>query len=127
MESSSALPDPHPAATQSRIARYRSLFTVPFLSPMTDGDVRRIAAVLDMTMCMRPKLHASPVSPGVLRLDFYSGLFLLRGGGEDEWRFECRTWGHPASETVHGWHLVAADAARLLDPDVPTPARLEEP
>jgi hypothetical protein len=51
--------------------------------------------------------------------------FLVRGDGPQDWRLEGRTWGAPAPESVHGWHLVAADAARLLDPTVPVPSRLD--
>lgn len=72
-----------------------------------------------------PKLHACPASLGVSRLDFFSGLFLVRRDRPQELRLERRTWAAPAPQLVHGWHLVAADAARLLDPTVPTPARLQ--
>jgi hypothetical protein len=74
---------------------------------------------------LHPKLRGSPASPGVSRLDFFSGLFLVRGDGPRDWRLEGRTWGAPAPESVQGWYLVAADAARLLDPTVPVPPRLE--
>lgn len=109
------------------VPSYRTLFTVPFQTVMSDADVRGLNGVLDMATHLHPKLHASPASPGVARLDFFSGLFLIRGDGPDEWRLEGRTWGSPAAETAHGWHLVAADAARLLDPRVPVPVRLESP
>ena len=33
--------------------------------------------------------------------------------------------GSTGAQSVQGWHLVAADAARLLDPTVPVPSRLE--
>jgi hypothetical protein len=107
-------------------ARYRVMFVVPFRTAMSDADIRRLNSVLDMSTHLHPKLHASPVSAGVSRLDFFSGLFLVRGDGPEEWRLEGRTWGAPAPQSVHGWHLVAAEAARLLDPTVPVPSRLED-
>jgi hypothetical protein len=47
-------------------------------------------------------------------LDFWSGLFLERGGAEGEWVLEGRTWGHPPESVVHEWHVRAALAAREL-------------
>jgi hypothetical protein len=73
---------------------------------------------------MHPKLHDSPTSPGVVRLDFYSGLFLERGPDEGQWVFEGRTWGDPSPSIVHDWHLSAAAAAHQLDPTVAVPKRL---
>jgi hypothetical protein len=105
--------------------RYRVMFIVPFHTAMGDADIHRLNSVLDMRTHLHPKLHASPASAGVSRLNFHSGLFLIRGDGSREWRLEGRTWDVPAPETVHEWHLVAADAARLLDPAVPVPPRLE--
>lgn len=101
------------------------MFIVPFHTAMGDADIHRLNSVLDMRTHLHPKLHASPASAGVSRLNFDSGLFLIRGDGSREWRLEGRTWDVPAPETVHEWHLVAADAARLLDPAVPVPPRLE--
>jgi hypothetical protein len=114
---------PPPTATTG--ARYRLMFVVPFHTAMTDADIHRLNRVLDMSVHLHPKLHASPASPGVSRLDFFSGLFLVRGDRPQEWRLEGRTWAAPAPQLVHGWHLVAADAARLLDPTVATPAPLQ--
>jgi hypothetical protein len=105
--------------------RYRVMFIVPFHTAMGDVDIHRLNSVLDMQTHLHPKLHGSPASPGVSRLNFGSGLFLIRGDNSREWRLEGRTWDVPAPETVHEWHLVAADAARLLDPTVPVPPRLE--
>ena len=101
------------------------MFAVPFQTAMSDADIHRLNSVLGMDTHLHPKLRGSPASPGVSRLDFFSGLFLVRGDGPQDWRLEGRTWGAPAPESVQGWHLVAADAARLLDPTVPVPSRLE--
>jgi hypothetical protein len=92
---------------------------------MGDADIQRLNSVLDMQTHQHPKLHASRASPGVSRLNVGSGLFLIRGDGPKDWRLEGRTWEVPAPETVHGWHLVATDAARLLHPAVEVPSRLE--
>jgi len=114
-----------PVAVAGAARRYRVMFVVPFQTAMSDADIHRLNSVLGMDTHLHPKLRASPASPGVSRLDFLSGLFLVRGDRPQEWRLEARTWGAPAPRNVHGWHLVAADAARLLDPTVPVPSRLE--
>lgn len=100
------------------------LFTVPFRSEMTDADIARLQRPLDLWTHMVEKVHPSPNSPGVARLDHFSGLFLERGDGDGQWVLEARTWGTPAAATVHEWHLVAADTAHQLDPSVQRPARL---
>lgn len=95
----------------------------PFTSHMSDADLARLARNLDLATGMHPKLPNSPTSPGVARLDFWSGLFLLRGATEGNWVLECRTWGDPPPSLVHDWHVRAAFAARQLDPTVEPPPR----
>lgn len=90
---------------------------------MSDQDAALLSRTLDLITHLHPKLHNSPTSPGVLRLDFNSGLFLLRGPTEGRWVLEGRTWGHPAPSTVREWHLRAAAAAHRLDPAVSVPLR----
>jgi hypothetical protein len=99
------------------------MFSVPFSSPMSGGDVARLARTLDLTTHLHPKLHPSPTSPGVVRLDFESGLFLVRGANKGEWALEGRTWGDPLPQAVREWHLSAAVAARQLDPTVALPGK----
>jgi hypothetical protein len=101
-----------------------ALFTVPFASAMTDEDLRVLAQALDLSTHLYPKMRPDPTSPGVARLDHFSGLFLERGATEGQWLLRARTWGRPAPQTVHEWHLLAALAARRLDRDAPLPARL---
>jgi hypothetical protein len=81
------------------------MFAVPFQTAMSDADIHRLNSVLGMDTHLHPKLRGSPASPGVSRLDFFSGLFLVRGDGPQDWRLEGRTWGAPAPESVQGWHL----------------------
>jgi hypothetical protein len=100
------------------------LFEVPFTSPMTDADLARLARAFDLSTHMYPKQRPNPTSPGVARLDHYSGLYLERGHSDGEWVLETRTWGHPAPESVHEWHVLAAQAAHELDPTVGMPERL---
>ena len=102
----------------------RVLFEVAFHSAMTNADLARLARTLDLSTHMVQKMRPSPNSPGVARLDHFSGLFLERGAAEGEWLLEARTWGIPAPESVHEWHLLAAGAARQLDPTVTTPEPL---
>ncbi len=109
-------------ATQAA-SRAEVLFEVPFESPMSDADVACLVAVLNMVVCLHPKLHDSPASAGIVRLDFGSGLFLLHGNTQNEWSIQARTWEHPDEQTIHDWRLLATDAARLLDPSVPEPIR----
>jgi hypothetical protein len=90
---------------------------------MSDADTARLRASLDLVIHLTPKLAASAVSPGLVRLDHWSGLFLERGDGKDRWVLKARTWGAPAETAVHGWHMLAALAARQLDPTVTLPAR----
>ncbi len=101
-----------------RAHRPRIMFSVPFSSTMSDADVARLARTLNLVAHLHPKLHPSPTSPGVVRLDFDSGLFLVRGASHGEWALEGRTWGDPFPLTVHEWHLSAVVAARQLDPTV---------
>ncbi len=47
---------------------------------------------------MSPKPGVSGASQGVAQLDFWSGLFLERGAGADEWVLEGRTWAIPLTQ-----------------------------
>jgi hypothetical protein len=119
------LPGPAPTPTSTPHGRGGTiLFQVPFASVMSNPEIALLARTLDLTTHMYPKMRPSPNSPGVARLDHYSGLFLERGAAEGQWVLEARTWGHPASESVHEWHLLAAGAAHMLDPAVTFPERL---
>ena len=103
------------------------IFQVPFRRAMSDADLAVLAHMLDLTTHMYPKMRPDPNSPGVARLDHFSGLFLERGADEGQWMLEGRTWGKPAPWTVHEWHLLAAQAARQLDPDVTLPEPMPDP
>lgn len=109
-------------STASRHGRGgRVLFTVPFVSAMTDGDLARLGRSLDLWTHVVQKMRPDPNSPGVTRLDHFSGVFLEHGESEGQWVLEARTWGNPASEAVREWQLLAVGAARELDPSVRTP------
>ncbi len=104
------------------------LFTIPFTSAMTDAELARLARAFDLSTHMYPKWRpVDPNSPGVARLDHFSGLFLERGAAEGEWVLEARTWGKPAPETAHEWHILAVQTAHELDPSVRMPERLPAP
>jgi hypothetical protein len=98
----------------------QELFQVRFASAMSDPDIALLAGTLDLTMHMRSNAD----NLGAVRLDHHSGLFLTRGEVEGQWVLEARTWGHPDPQSVHDWHVLAAGAARLFDPDVILPERL---
>jgi hypothetical protein len=93
---------------------------------MRDGDLAVLAHVLDLSTHMYPKMRPDPNSPGVARLDYFSGLFLERGGEQGQWVLEARTWGNPTRQTVHEWEVLVAQAARQLDPRVTPPERLPD-
>lgn len=99
------------------------IFRVPLRNAMSAADLARLARLLDLSTHMQPKMRPDPTSPGVARLDDYSGLFLERGAEDGCWVLEARTWGRPAAETVRGWQMIATQAARVLDPTVPLPTR----
>jgi hypothetical protein len=92
---------------------------------MTDADSARLRSNLDLVTYLAPKPGVSGASPGVVPLDFWSGLFLERGENDHEWTLEGRTWGHPPESLVDDWHARAALAAKELDPavQIPTPPR----
>jgi hypothetical protein len=107
------------------------LFEVPFASVMSDCDLALLARMLDLSTRVQPTIRPGGDTaprhdtPGFARLDHYSGLFLKRGVVEGEWLLDARTWGRPAAQSVHEWHVLAAGAARMLDPAVTFPERLE--
>lgn len=114
------------STTRPRHGR-RILFLVRFATTMSDEDIARLTRTLNLDTHLHPKLHNSPSSPGVARLDFDSGLFLLRNDEDEKWLLEGRTWGDPPSHIIHEWHLRAIAAARQLDPTVTFPPRAATP
>jgi hypothetical protein len=114
-----------PAASRESHGRGGTvLFEVPFTSAMSESDLAVLAHMLDLSTHMYPKMGPDPNSPGVARLDHFSGVFLERGADEGQWVLEARTWGQPAPQSVHEWYLLIAQAARQLDPRVTLPDRL---
>jgi hypothetical protein len=103
----------------------QKLFSIRFKSSMSDTDVARLQRELDLVTYLTPKPGVSGASPGVVRLDDWSGLFLERGYNHGEWILEGRTWDDPPRPAAHDWHLRAALAARALDPTVQIPPPLE--
>ena len=101
-----------------------TLFEVPFASAMSDLDLTLLERTLDLSVRRDAKMHPRPDSPGFALLDRDSGLFLEPRAAEGQWMLQARTWGHPAPDSVHEWHVVAAGGARRLDPTVIVPERL---
>jgi len=125
--------EPLPLARLSAVRRRGNvLFDVSFASDMSDCDLALLARMLDLSTraqpAIRPRHDAARRDDtpgfGFARLDHFSGLFLKRGVIEGEWQLEARTWGRPAAQSVHGWQVLAAGAARALDPAVASPERL---
>ena len=111
-------PRPVGHGVQPRCLRCRSLARLSGL------DLALLERTLDLSIRMHAKMHPRPDSSAFVRLDHYSGLFLERGAAEGQWMLQARTWGHPAPQSVHEWHLVAAGGAHQLDPTVTLPKRL---
>lgn len=99
-----------------------TLFEIPFASAMSDPDAAVLARALDVSRPIHVKARHEGF--GVARLDHYSGLFLAPGAVDGHWTLEARTWGDPAAQTVHEWHVMAAGAAHQLDDTVAIPGRL---
>jgi hypothetical protein len=121
---------PPPTPLSPPVRSGELLFEVPFATALTDLDLALLARTLDLSLRNPPMTGPRSAArrhdaPGFVRLDHYSGLFLRRGAVEGEWLLQARTWGHPAAQAVHGWHVLAAGAARELDPAVTVPRRLE--
>ncbi len=118
-------------AVTTKPTRGDVLFEVPFASVMSDRDLARLAGSLDLSTRPQPTIRPHrdrgprPDTPGFARLDHYSGLFLRRGAVDGKWLLEARTWGRPAAQSIHEWHVLAAGAARALDPTVTLPERLD--
>jgi len=102
-----------------------TLFEVPFASAMSDLDLALLERTLNLSLRPDAKKDPRPASLGFARLDRDSGLFLEPGADEGQWMLHARTWGHPAPESVHEWHVVAAGGAHMLDPTVTPPERLK--
>lgn len=58
------------------------IFEVWFTSAMTDADLDLLRRRLDMTTRPEQKMRPDSNSPGVARLDHWSGLFLERGAND---------------------------------------------
>jgi len=124
-----AQPKAPPPPTDSGVVQHagrparggRVLFRVPFTSAMDDADAVALARMLDLVTHLHPKLYPSPTSPGVVRLDFDSGLFVERGETDGSWVLEGRTWGDPPTAMVRQWYLRATAAGHHFDPLVTSP------
>jgi hypothetical protein len=108
------VPRPQPRAAVT-------LFEVPFASVMSDSDIALLVRMLGLSTRMHTNTSSRHDSAGFARLDHYSGIFLKRGVIEGEWLLEARSWGRPASQCVHEWHVLAAGAAHQLDHAVSLP------
>lgn len=117
--------DSEPAtATNPHRRGGRVLFGIHFTSTMASADLELLRRQLDMTTHVEHKLPADPNSPAVARLDQYSGLFLERGDDDRHWLLQARTWGAPLAQTIHEWHVRAAQVVRQLDPAIALPERV---
>jgi hypothetical protein len=99
------------------------LFTIPFASAMSDGDVSSLIRAADFPARVSTAKAPREERVGPARLDHHSGLFLMAGPSEGHWVLQARTWGHPGPQSVHRWNVMAAGAAHQLDPTVPLPER----
>lgn len=91
------------------------LFRVPFRSTMQDEDAAQLRRG-GLTLNLHAKHSAVKPPLGAARLDFETGLFLVRGEAEGEWALEGRTWGSPPPDAVARWEHEAVFIARQVDP-----------
>lgn len=122
-------PSTEPAPWSAPISRRpvsgaSTLFEVPFATAMSNDDLALLVRTLGLSRRVHPVMLPRHETPGLARLDHFSGLFLKRGAVEGEWSLEARTWGHPAAQSVREWHVLATGAAHQLDPKVPQLERL---
>jgi hypothetical protein len=101
-----------------------TLFEVAFATAMTEGDLAVLVRALGLFTNLRQKGRPPEDDLGFARLDHSSGLYLKRSAVEGQWLLQARTWGDPASDSVHTWHVLAAGCAHQLDPAVTPPERL---
>jgi hypothetical protein len=101
-----------------------TLFTVAFATEMTERHLAVLARELDLSTNLRLKGRPPRDDLGFARLDHHSGLFLKRSPVEGQWLLQARTWGDPAPDAVHRWHVLAAGAAHQLDATVTPPERM---
>jgi hypothetical protein len=101
-----------------------TLFQVTFATEMSERDLAILALELNLSTNVRSKTNLREDNLGFVRLDHASGLFLRRAMIEGRWMLDAHTWGHPPPQVVHGWEVLAAGAARRLDPAVTLPDRL---
>lgn len=102
--------------------RGHALFDVTFSARMSQSDLALLVRTLGL-VTSGPRSGSPGGSVAFARLDHYSGLFLEQGAVEGHWSLKARTWGHPAPDTVHRWHVLTAGAAHQLDPSVVAPER----
>ena len=105
-----------------------TLFEVAFAAAMSDGDLATLYGALDLSANLTsvPSWSEGGPAVGLARIGDLSGLYLKPGDAEGHWLLGAVTWGHPPHQAVHRWHVMAAGAARSLDPTVLPPIRLED-
>ncbi len=87
---------------------------------MRDEDAEQLRRG-GLTLNLHAKHPAVNPPLGAARLDFETGLFLIRGEEEGEWALEGRTWGSPPLGAVRCWEHEAAFLARQVDPTLRCP------
>jgi hypothetical protein len=115
---------PAPAAAAAPGPLYELLFAIPFHAAPDALLGAVLGSQLDMTMSYEPKMGVAPQALGFARLDYSSGLILVKGQDEGDWTIECRSYRPPAPERVHEWEVRTAVALQRIDPSVKMPRRL---
>jgi hypothetical protein len=100
-----------------------TMFTIPFTSALEDRELAELARAVDLPARCGAEAGPRESRFGPARLDHDSGLFLSSDGAAGRWVLEGKTWGNPAAESVHRWHVMAAQAAQRLDANVASPER----
>lgn len=110
-------------ASRHLLGRSRDPRSRSFCGPMTDMDLARSRAELDLVTYTTPGPGVSGTSPGVVPLASWSGLFLERGEDENQWILKDRSRSNPPDSAIHEWDGWAGVAAPGLDPSLKVPAR----
>ena len=100
------------------VTYHRTLFSIPFRSEMESKDSTVLVRILNLNLCLQPKLRWPAAKPGIRRLDRDTAFVLLYGPEEGTWVLEGRTWGSPPEKFVEAWRREATAVALRLDPSV---------
>jgi hypothetical protein len=96
---------------------YQVPFSIRFTGPLTGQRLALLVSELGLHTTVEPKQRVS-LPMATAQLDPSTGLYLIRGQGEDEWVLECRAYGNPAPAWLRQWRLRAVWVVGQLDSEL---------